>query len=586
MYMSNGQRIGPIGAKGVSKVHNKRKFDFCLKAAIFGGLGMWSLADATNPAAVVTSTDRNLGIQITSPSDSISIFEGEDLRISGRVSLDNVTSTSRVNIVYLVDVSASTDDGEARDCNNDGIINDGDNFAPDDSFVGTILDCEVGALMVLNDQFSGNADISASIVAFGSRSVQIQPFTGLAETGSSEAINVALRGLVQGGGSAFTGSNTDYVDALRTATELLRAMPVDEQRVVYLLSDGANNRRLSNEAFQARDAGVRIEVFSFGENGDECNAQSELSRIALTTGGTCRVVNDPGNLAATVSNLQYPPNGISRVEVRFNGSVPFAARVDRLGVWDTTIVASALASGANTIEATVFDFESTQVTASVVINAVPRTMNDAIVISEGQSGLADCVSQSSDPDGDGYGWENNTSCIVTGNSVGDVQLSVVNDPEQQSGNSAASRDTCVSSASDPDRDGYGWENNSSCIVTDESADDIQVAVVNDPEHQTGDSAGSRDTCVSSASDPDGDGYGWENGLSCIVSASLVQDESTNVEINVEIDGGSGSDNANPVILSLPAVCTTAASDYDNDGWGWENNSTCIVTGSAAVKIVD
>ncbi len=57
--------------------------------------------------------------------------------------------------------------------------------------------------------------------------------------------------------------------------------------------------------------------------------------------------------------------------------------------------------------------------------------------------------------------------------------------------------TCKSAASDPDKDGWGWENNMSCIVKPTS---------------TG-----YPTCVSSASDPDKDGWGWENNRSCIVS---------------------------------------------------------------------
>jgi len=56
---------------------------------------------------------------------------------------------------------------------------------------------------------------------------------------------------------------------------------------------------------------------------------------------------------------------------------------------------------------------------------------------------------------------------------------------------------CVSSASDPDGDGWGWENNQSCkVVTSGTA---------------------YPTCVSAASDPDGDGWGWENAKSCKVA---------------------------------------------------------------------
>lgn len=54
-------------------------------------------------------------------------------------------------------------------------------------------------------------------------------------------------------------------------------------------------------------------------------------------------------------------------------------------------------------------------------------------------------------------------------------------------------------------------------------------------------------CASAASDPDGDGWGWENGQSCTVVPN----------------------------------CASAASDPDGDGWGWENNRSCKVVAQAA-----
>jgi hypothetical protein len=62
---------------------------------------------------------------------------------------------------------------------------------------------------------------------------------------------------------------------------------------------------------------------------------------------------------------------------------------------------------------------------------------------------------------------------------------------------------CMSAASDPDGDGWGWEFNRSCIVNRAPA----PGTTGFP------------TCASSASDPDGDGWGWENNRSCIVNRS-------------------------------------------------------------------
>jgi hypothetical protein len=104
--------------------------------------------------------------------------------------------------------------------------------------------------------------------------------------------------------------------------------------------------------------------------------------------------------------------------------------------------------------------------------------DDGMVLGTVQQGLSYpiCASAASDPDKDGWGWENNMSCIVQTTSTG--------------------YPTCVSAASDPDGDGWGWENNRSCVV--------KVSGTSYPY------------CVSAASDPDGDGWGWENNKSCIV----------------------------------------------------------------------
>ncbi len=97
-----------------------------------------------------------------------------------------------------------------------------------------------------------------------------------------------------------------------------------------------------------------------------------------------------------------------------------------------------------------------------------------------------CASAASDPDGDGWGWENGQSCQVVAGS----------------GGGATTYPTCASATSDPDGDGWGWENGQSCQVVAGSG-----------------GATTYPTCASAASDPDGDGWGWENGQSCQVASS-------------------------------------------------------------------
>ncbi len=77
----------------------------------------------------------------------------------------------------------------------------------------------------------------------------------------------------------------------------------------------------------------------------------------------------------------------------------------------------------------------------------------------------------------------------------------------------------------------------------------------------------------SNSDSDGDGYGWENGGSCIV----VTTQQTVNNPSTQSSGSSTHSSGKPYCLDA------ATADYDGDGYGWENNETCIVRNSAADK---
>lgn len=128
----------------------------------------------------------------------------------------------------------------------------------------------------------------------------------------------------------------------------------------------------------------------------------------------------------------------------------------------------------------------------------------------------------------GWGWNDttNTSCPPV-DSANDTQTNVQDDEPAPSSN-GSSTPVCLLARSDPDNDGWGWENNGSCIA---GAD----------EDPTGNGGAVCD-------DPDGDGWGWDGRASCQVS---VTDDP------VETD-------------PVAAVCL----DPDGDGYGWNGFSSC------------
>jgi len=68
-------------------------------------------------------------------------------------------------------------------------------------------------------------------------------------------------------------------------------------------------------------------------------------------------------------------------------------------------------------------------------------------------------------------------------------------------------------------------------------------------------------CTLANSDPDGDGWGWENQASCRVNTT----SSTIVTTTQSNTANTGT-----------PICRSASSDSDGDGWGWENQTSCMV----------
>ena len=190
-----------------------------------------------------------------------------------------------------------------------------------------------------------------------------------------------------------------------------------------------------------------------------------------------------------------------------------------------------------------------------------------------QTGFATpaCLYADSDSDNDGWGWENNSSCQVTSSTPAAASANPVVAPQSSpSGLSNQSgHPVCTTTLADPDGDGYGWEFNQSCIVviagqSNTSAPIIEAAVagpepvtetevevevetvesatqpaspvnapvieVTSPTNNTADDEiinglyrGRHQICSSVSADSDGDGWGYEFNHSCkVVEGYIVE----------------------------------------------------------------
>lgn len=81
-------------------------------------------------------------------------------------------------------------------------------------------------------------------------------------------------------------------------------------------------------------------------------------------------------------------------------------------------------------------------------------------------------------------------------------------------------------------------------------------------------------CNGSATDPDSDGWGWENSASCIVKGSKADPGAATTS--------SSSGSSCGTCGSYP-ICCSSSSDPEGDGWGWENSKTCLIKGSSAAQ---
>lgn len=135
--------------------------------------------------------------------------------------------------------------------------------------------------------------------------------------------------------------------------------------------------------------------------------------------------------------------------------------------------------------------------------------------------------------------------------------------------------SCTNAIFDEDGDGYGWENSQSCVV-DDTTSSTNNTTVNNSTTTTTASQSRYPSCTTTNADSDGDGWGYENGASCQVTVSTQSG----------ISGATGTTTTTTTTTTTSSNsrhpdCSSDAVDTDNDGWGYENNASCIVIPATA-----
>lgn len=192
-------------------------------------------------------------------------------------------------------------------------------------------------------------------------------------------------------------------------------------------------------------------------------------------------------------------------------------------------------------------------------------------------GVSLCTANASDS-GNGWGWENNASCRYVSSRVNastTTSQSSSSSTSSSSSSASSSRPSCTSAAIS-NGDGWGWENNTSCRYRGDTPT-TSTSSSSNGSSATYNSNGARE-CSAAAADT-GSGWGFEFGESCIWgSVQPLTDRNSVIAAPPPVTVAAiGYENGDP-------ICLTDASDGNADGFGYENDRSCrVVDGRTATS---
>jgi len=321
-----------------------------LAAGLALTLATGATAGAGPNSTSIPSTGQDLSIQLTAPADGAVVpVPPGSIDITGRATVGEAPDTP-TNLLYVLDVSSSTEDPQGLDCNADGTVDVLDDFNAAGAY-GEVLDCEVQGVLSLNQSLAGSADVAAGLIVFArdAATADIDPAVPgdqvFATSVDADAngnglpdIDEVARSLRNGlpptilpdlpiGVEEFAPkvvtNGTDFSAPLAAIYDAFE--PLAEYRnIAYFLTDGFQTATAGIApalilADELARLGVQVNTYSVGPNGSGCDAGAAdirlalLAQIADMTGGTCTEIRDPSQLGSAIAGAV--PVGLDRVEV-------------------------------------------------------------------------------------------------------------------------------------------------------------------------------------------------------------------------------------------------------------------------------
>ncbi|HUC33374.1 MAG TPA: hypothetical protein VMS14_08220, partial [Ilumatobacteraceae bacterium] len=313
-------------------------------------------------------------------------------------------ATQQINVVYVLDVSGSTDGNGTVDADGNGMVESGDHFGSGgdnynalagDTESGEILDGEISGVLALHASIGNPSNVAVGVVAFASSAANAdvgpavgeQVFVsppqadggGLAISDIEEVVR-SLRSENGPGGEirqfntpiVNVGNNTGFKAALAEVNATLAAFPAG-QNIVFFLSDGESNTPgrcfaidpmtgnpyCAPEIADALAAGTIVHTVGVGAGADP----TDLQYIADQLNGTFTPVADPSDLATVLPSIQ--PAGIDSVLVNGN-----PVTIDPLGNFSVQELCLAEGPLAITVTCNADDVDNTSVSADITVDCV------------------------------------------------------------------------------------------------------------------------------------------------------------------------------------------------------------------------
>ncbi len=285
-----------------------------------------SIMDITEETSSMSGTIAETAQDVSLSLTTLDRTDASTLDVSGTIAIGDAAGATQFNIVYVIDVSGSTDsdtfDNRAK-FRGDTSVGDQNGDGNEDD----IIDAEIAAFKVLTSSLvaADLGDQPLNIIAF-EESVR-EEFEGLVNQDTDDNgvndTNAFLESL-QGGGT------TNFEAPLQAAIEFLNAQAGGEN-FIYFLSDGdaQTGAILDEVSMLTNPDGLDATIRAIGlGNGANLNSL-DLVDDGMDNDSAERVL-DPASLEAGLTRSFIDPAEIDRLELSVNGTLVATLQPDEL----------------------------------------------------------------------------------------------------------------------------------------------------------------------------------------------------------------------------------------------------------------